>query len=205
MNSKRMFALFLALALPAAIFGKPPAEVKSSPLKNAVILVIRHAEKPAAGQSLSAAGEARARAYADYFKHFSIGRQSCPPDYLFATADSTNSHRPRLTLEPLARDLGLKLDRRFNNNQFQALARELQTRPFGTNILICWHHGKIPQLLRALGADPQKLLPKGEWPDAVFGWLIQLRYDEHGRLFASERLNVNLSPADAPSPARSPP
>jgi hypothetical protein len=68
--------------------------------------------------------------------------------------------------------------------------------------LICWHHGTIPQLLRALGADPKRLLPNGKWPDDVFGWLIQLRYDENGHLFESKRINENLSSDDSGKQAR---
>jgi hypothetical protein len=81
------------------------------------------------------------------------------------------------------------------------LAQELQSHPPGTNILICWHHGQIPQLLRALGAEPKKLLPNAKWPDDEFGWLIQLHYDENGRLFESKRINENLPPDDPGKPA----
>ena len=41
-------------------------------LQNSVIVLIRHAEKPDAGDALSPAGEARANAYVDYFKHFTV-------------------------------------------------------------------------------------------------------------------------------------
>ena len=60
------------------------------------------------------------------------------------------------------------------------MARELQASPHGTNILICWHHEQIPDLLRALGADPAVLLPEGRWPGHVYGWVIELRYDGEG-------------------------
>ena len=201
MKYKLLFYALMALAIPAAMFGKPPPDEKPSALKNAVILVIRHAEKPDAGDRLSAAGDARAQAYVNYFKNFTIDGQPLKLDYLFATTDSSNSRRPRLTLEPVARALGIKIDRRFNNNQCQALAQELQSHPPGTNILICWHHGQIPRLLRALGGDPKKLLPNGKWPDDEFGWLIQLRYDEDGRLFESKRINENLPPDDPGKPS----
>lgn len=205
MKYKQLIYALLVLAIPAAIFGKQPQDESPSALKNAVILIIRHAEKPTAGDSLSPAGEARARAYVNYFKNFTIDGQPLKLDYLFATTDSSNSHRPRLTLEPIAKALGIKIDRQFNNNQFQLLAQELQTHPPGTNILICWHHGQIPQLLRALSADPAKLLPNGKWPDDEFSWLIQLRYDENGRLFESKRIAENLPPDNPAKPASTTP
>ena len=116
-----------------------------------------------------------------------------------AAADSSNSHRPRLTLEPLSQSLGLPLDIRYKNKESDQLAAELQSRPHGRHILICWHHGQIPALLQALGADPAKLLPGGKWPDDVFSWVIQLRYDEQGRLIFGEtkRVSENLLPGDA--------
>jgi Ketopantoate reductase PanE/ApbA len=52
-----------------------------------------------------------------------------------------------------------------------SLADELRSGPYSNkNILVCWHHGKIPELLASLGADPQKLLPpKGKWPEDIRG------------------------------------
>lgn len=188
-----LFCGLLALAIPAAAFAEPSQDGNSNTLKNAVILIIRHAEQPANGNGLSAAGEARAKAYVNYFKNFRVDGEPLKIDQLFAAQDSSSSHRPRLTLEPLAKDLGLKIDSRFKNNQFSQLIDEIQSRPHGTNILICWHHGNIPQLLRALGADPNTLLHKGKWPNDVYDWLIQLRYDENGHLLDSKRINENLS------------
>jgi hypothetical protein len=197
MKRKLLICGLLALAIPTVIVAKPPKDENASALKNAVILIIRHAEKPDKGHGLSAAGEARARAYVNYFEHFAINGQPLRLDHLFATADSSSSHRPVLTIEPTAKALGLAIDSRFNDNQFSELAHEIQSRPNGTNILICWHHGEIPQLLRALGADPKKLLPKGKWPDDEFDWLIELRYDQNGRLLQSNRISENLTLAGA--------
>lgn len=187
----------LALAIPAAIVAELPPNGKSSTLKNAVILVIRHAEKPDDGCGLSADGEARARAYVNYFKNFTLDGQPLKLDYLFAAADSKESHRPRLTIEPTSKALGLAIDRRFKSKQFQELADEIQTRPHGKVILIAWHHGEIPALLRALGTDPNQVIPDAKWPEDVFGWLIQLRYDSNGRLLETKRINEKLMPDDS--------
>jgi hypothetical protein len=193
MKLKLLFCGWLALAIPAAAFAES-AHDGSSPLANAVILIIRHAEQPDDGDSLSPAGDARGKAYVNYFKNFKIDGQPLKLDYMFAAADSRSSRRPRLTLEPIAGQLGVTIDTRFRNKQFMELADEVESRPHGTSILICWHHGKIPELLRALGADPGKLLPNGKWPDDVFDWLIELRYDQNGDLFESKRIYEHLLP-----------
>ena len=194
--------LWLAL-LPVAV-AAAQAQKASPGLKNAVILIIRHAEKPDAGNGLSLAGKQRAEAYVNYFKNFELDSQPLRLDYLFAAANSRESHRPRLTLEPLGQALGLRIDDRFKDKQSQELVREVQSKPPGTHILICWHHGEIPQLVRALGADPGKLLHHAQWPAEVFGWMLQLRYDEDGRLIPTEtkRILENLMPGDVDKPAR---
>ena len=166
-------------------------------LQRAVVLIIRHGEKPDRGSGLSPMGEARTRAYVNYFQKFTVDSKSLRLNYLFSAADSKESRRPRLTLEPLGKALGLKIDSRFRDKHVLELAHEIQNLPPGKNILICWHHGEIPQLLRALGAAPEKLIPNAKWPDDVFGWLIQLHYDENGHLLESKCINENLLPDDA--------
>lgn len=196
-NLNALVCGFLTLAMPSALLAEPSHDATSSALKNAVILVIRHAEKPASGTSLSAEGEARAAAYVNYFKSYALAGQPLKLDAIFATADSKGSHRPRLTVEPTAKALGLAVDSRFADKNFQSLADELRSRPHGKAILIAWHHGEIPQLLGALGADPKQVIPNGKWPQEVFGWVIQLRYDADGRLAEAKRINENLMPDDS--------
>ncbi len=186
----------LALTISTPLFAGPNA-AKSDALRNAVILVIRHAEKPDAGTGLSADGEARAQAYVNYFEHFNLDGQPLKLDYLFAAADSKKSHRPRLTIEPTGKALGLGIDSRFKDKDFQGLADEIRSRPHGHAMLIAWHHEDIPALLRALGADPAQVIPNTKWPEDVYGWLIQLRYDQNGQLVESKRINEKLLPDDS--------
>jgi len=157
----QLFVLFV-LAFGTACIANPAEDKKVSGLENAVILIIRHAEKPDTGHGLSPTGDARADACASYFANIVIDGRPLKLDHIFATKDTHNSHRPRLTVEPTAQKFGLKIDDRF----------------------------KIPRLLRALGADPQKLLPNGKWPADSFGWLIQLRYDQNGLLVESKRVDA---------------
>jgi broad specificity phosphatase PhoE len=190
-------ALVLTAFLARA--GDAPV-VKASPgLKNATILVIRHSEKPEIGIELTPAGEKRAAAYPEYFKNYQLDGKPLKLEHVFAAADSKNSHRSRLTVEPLGKALGLELDMRYANKKFQDLVDELQATNHGQQMLICWHHGQIPSLVQALGADPEKLLPGGKWPDATFDWILQLRYDENGVLIPAETKVVHekLMPGDS--------
>jgi len=183
----RTLGLCLA-ALPALAMANPPDNVKSEALQNAVILVIRHGEKPDKGVHLSPAGKARANAYADYFKNYKVDGQPLKLDALFAAADSKESHRPRLTLEPTAKALGLKIDSQYEDMHYKKLADDLRKKPHGKAILICWHHGEIPDLLKALGADVRQVIPKGGWPDDVFNWVIQMQYGPEGNLLHIQRI-----------------
>ena len=170
-------------------------------LHNSVIVIIRHAEKPADGDGLAPAGEARANAYVDYFKNFTLDSKPIHFDYLFAAKDSHESKRPKLTIKPLSKALGLDINTDFKEQDYASLADELRSGPYSNkNILVCWHHGKIPELLASLGADPQKLLPpKGKWPEDVFGWFVRLEYDQNGNLNVKVQ-DEDLMPGDAANP-----
>lgn len=176
--------------LSGAILLTVIATASADGLANATVLVVRHAEKPATGRGLSPTGEQRAQAYVGCFEKFHL-------DCLIAGADSPNSMRPRLTLEPLAAALKLKIDSRFSTKDVPGVVKYLRTEPHGRNVLICWRHGELPDLLRALGADPAHMIGSDTWPEDTFCWLITLRYDADGKLIESKRTNEQLLPGDA--------
>ena len=111
-------------------------------------MIIRHAEKPttAGDRGLSPAGEARARAYADFFRHLEIDGAPIRIGALLASSDSSESARPRLTLEPLAKATGLPLQTPFANKQVKDFARWLEAGPSRGTVVIAWHHGKLAKL-----------------------------------------------------------
>jgi hypothetical protein len=151
-------------------------------LANATVLIIRHAEKPAAGAGLSPAGEAHALAYAKYFQHLTLDGAPVRIDTLIATADSNGSRRERLTLEPLSRAMGLPIQQPFANRAIKQLANWLAHGPPNRNILVAWHHDKVPKLLADLGLNPSAILSRGRWPSDVYDWLVVLRFDSNGNL-----------------------
>ena len=189
-------ALFLAI-----LFGSTltlAAGSQDGP-KNAVVLIIRHAENGAVGRALAPRGEERAKAYKDYFLKFTVDSKRLEPNVIFAADDSKHSHRPRLTVEPFAKAAKLPIDTRFGSDHSAELAATLRATEQGKVVLVCWRHGVIPDLLRALGAKPKSFLTNGKWPNAVYDWVILLSYDQNGHLIParSRRINEHLLPGDS--------
>jgi hypothetical protein len=175
----------IAWLAPAPVRGQAQA---GAGLQNSVVLVIRHGEKPDKGEDLSKAGEKRAKAYVKYFSDFTVDSTRFKPNLLYCAADSKDSRRPRLTLEPFSKAIGLPINAQFPETQGQGLANAIRTKPPGNQILICWHHSEIPALLSALGANSSSLVPNNKWPDDVFNWVIQLRYDANGQVLEAKRI-----------------
>jgi hypothetical protein len=192
MHRRLVIAVILASALTLA------AHAQDGP-KDAVVLIIRHAEDAGSGDGISPLGEKRAEAYKDYFLNFAVDSKRQEPTVIFAAKDSKKSHRPRLTVEPFAKAANLKIDTRFGNDQSADLAADLRANQQGKVILICWRHPYVPALLRALGANPEDLLPRGKWPGSVYDWVILLSFDQDGRLIpaSTRRINENLLPGDS--------
>ena len=188
--------LFTAVILASAL--TLAADAQDGP-KDAVVLIIRHAEDADSGDGISPIGQQRAEAYKNYFLNFTVDSKPREPTVIFSAKDSKKSHRPRLTMEPFAKAANLKIDTRFGNEQSADLAADLRANQQGKVILICWRHPYIPALLQALGANPASFLPNGKWPGAVFDWIILLTFDQDGHLIpsSSRRTNEHLLPTDS--------
>jgi hypothetical protein len=144
----------------------------------AQVLLFRHAEKPDAADDLglSPKGQIRAAALAVYLPAV-FGR----PSHLVAAQQSKDSNRPALTLKLLSDSLRIPVDTRFEHEQFNDLARELLGDPRyqGARIALCWHHGEIPDLARALQAPDAP----DHWDDDVFDHIWQIDYGlDHPKL-----------------------
>jgi len=185
----------------AAFFGSSllvAAQAQDGP-KNAVVLIIRHAEVADSGHGLSQRGEERAKAYVKYFENFTVDSKRREPEAVLVAADSKQSHRPRLTVQPFAKAANLPIDSRFANKRAADLAAELRANYQGKVILICWHHGQIPALLRALGAAPETLLPNSKWPRDVYDLVIMVSFDENGHVIpeSTKRITEHLLQGDS--------
>jgi phosphohistidine phosphatase SixA len=137
------------------------------------ILLMRHAEKSddPLDPDLSPAGRQRAQELVTYLPN-TFGM----PSFLFATAFSKHSRRPYETLEPLSKSSGIPIDATFADQDYSALAYELQTAAQFNNklVVICWHHGNIPSLAHALKAKHHDY--PDPWDPSVFNLVLQLDF-----------------------------
>ena len=141
--------------------------------KPKTILVMRHAEKPADPKdpNLTAAGKRRAKHLAAY-----IPEKFGKPDFIFAAAITTHSARPYETVRPLSKREKVGIDADIADNDYGVLAQRLLTKKqyAGKSIVVCWHHGNIPSLMRMLG------VPNGDYPDpwdhTVFNLILRLEF-----------------------------
>lgn len=195
-----------ALTFLLCLFASAPCDAKDGAIAEShtadgrtVILMVRHAEKPAQGTGLTPEGQRHAEAYADFFTHYRLGGRVLRADALFAAKDSENSMRSRLTFTPLAAALKLPLDSSHEGKNFAALAALLRGAEFGgKNILVCWKHGEILQFAEALGVQPAKLPASAhwpaKWPDGEFRWVLQIVLDASGAINPSFTLCIQNPP-----------
>lgn len=97
------------------------------------------------------------------------------PAFIFATQRSKHSNRPIETVTPLAAALALHINNSFADNDadIKEMANAiLDDHAFvGKVVLVCWHHGKIPALAKALGiARPPK------WDATIFDRVWQITF-----------------------------
>ncbi|KAI9369434.1 hypothetical protein BJX61DRAFT_545589 [Aspergillus egyptiacus] len=123
------------------------------------IYFIRHGEKPSdGGTGLSPQGEERADCLREVFgasSGYNIG-------YIMAQKPKKNGKRirPYLTVLPVAKDLGLEVDISCDRNDTDCVKDAIGAYQGNGNILICWQHGALTDIIEALGAEAAP-----EYPD----------------------------------------
>ena len=184
--------LFTSIWYEAALTADAP---KSHPRQ---VLLIRHAEKPpedAVSGDLTEAGKKRANALHQLFEKSATRPEPfAKPDFLFAGANTKKSERSVLTATPLAASLGVKLNAKYEKDDFVSLARELLRDPqyAGRTVLVCWNHSTLPGFARALGANG---VP-ADWKPDVFDRVWVLTWDAKGKVTFKD-VPQRLLPGDA--------
>jgi hypothetical protein len=119
------------------------------------------------------------------------------PNYLFATQKSSRSNRPRETITPLSEYLIALNDPSFDgtiddtisDNDYKQVAKTILNNPAkygGKVILICWHHGKAPDLAAEFKVPDDQLKPWKPWKATVFDLVFQITW-----INGNANLNVN--------------
>jgi phosphohistidine phosphatase SixA len=170
----------------------PIGSTAPSPGTPKQLLLIRHAEETGRSRDtgLSNRGVARANALPSLFP-----ARLPTPDAIFAARSSKSSTRPLETITKLAGTLGVRVDTRFANTDYAALAKELLTNPAyaGKTILVCWHHGTLPELAAALGVRA----PPTKWRDTRFDLVWSISFGPRGAQL--EEIPQKLLPGDQTS------
>lgn len=97
------------------------------------------------------------------------------PNFVFATQRSKHSKRPIETVTPVATALNLPINDRFADRDADikkmagAILNDLCFA--GKIVLVCWHHGKIPDVAKALG-----VLKPPKWDGKVFDRIWQITF-----------------------------
>ncbi|MFK0235432.1 hypothetical protein [Streptomyces vinaceus] len=175
--------------------------------KDALVMVIRHAEKPYAGDlgededgnedPGSLAGRGRRRAEELHRLFPPAGGSTLPrPAVVFAAGGPSGAGgrppaRCRQTVEPLTTALHAPLRSEFGVGAEEALGRAVLAAKMP--VLVCWEHTGVPRLIHALGAH-QVLGVPASWPDRYdLVWEFTRR---QGR-WSFRELAQHLLPGDA--------
>ncbi|CBS91075.1 hypothetical protein [Azospirillum lipoferum] len=150
-----------------------------NPAPNTVLL-IRHGEKPDddTDPNLSAKGWQRACSITKTLPDL-VPTGVPAISAVVATAPSPHSVRPIETVTPISLIRALPLAHTIADDDVAQVPALLSGAPYtGATVLICWHHGKLPELALALGAPADQVPKKWEGDDFHTVWI--LRYEADG-------------------------
>ena len=150
----------------------------------AQVIVVRHGEKNPETRQLTQQGEERAAALACYLTQTDYLLQFGPPAAIFAARHVPISDRlvprPIQTIMPTAQLLQLPVHSPFNGYQVNEIASLIlnSSKYDGKNIVICWSHSSIHDLLNAFGYQAPFACssPNKKYPDCRFDLIFVMTF-----------------------------
>jgi hypothetical protein len=204
--------LLAVVVLAPGVSGKAQVGTQANRGGPRHVLIIRHAEKTGDKSDVHVSKKGVERTVQLFRLFEAAPDRPTPfpvPDFIFAAANSANSHRPVETVIPLAKKLRLTIDQSYESkrssnpdakrteriNGMLALRSMLfgDAKYAGKTILISWRHSSIPDLARTLGA---KDVPS-TWPDECYDRVWQITFRE-GELADFRNHPQRLLPGDSP-------
>ncbi|KAH8800498.1 hypothetical protein F5884DRAFT_554696 [Xylogone sp. PMI_703] len=135
--------------------------IATSVSAQSTVYLIRHGEKPASGDGLNAQGEQRAQCLRTVF---GAGSQYNIGHIMAQTPKSSGARqRPYDTVKPLADDLGLTVDTSCDRDDEKCVKKVVNNYDGPGNILICWEHDALHDIVKKLGDDDAP-----DYPDDSF-------------------------------------
>jgi hypothetical protein len=182
------------------------------------IMILRHGEKPrtdgppfgvaedgtqgdqAGKDLLLVRGRTRAGALAALFGagHGPVASPAlAQPQHLFACkVEDSGSHRPHDTLVPLSRKLGVDIDDRYGQDDYEAMIADAIGRP-GV-VLICWEHRRIRKITAQIPRRPGEPPDRYRWPGTRFDVIFVFERD--GDQYRFQQVPQLLLDGDSPDP-----
>lgn len=132
------------------------------------VIIIRHGEKPEAGDNLSCQGQNRALQLASV-----LHQKYHQPDFIYVPAldsDKSTAHsRMFQTITPFAVKYNLMINSKYQDDDYDGVAKSVLKKR-GT-VLMVWSHQSIPKLAAALG-----LKHPPQWQDTDFDSIWEISY-----------------------------
>jgi len=187
MNNKLLYLLVVCVLF----FNSANAILKDKLYPKGKVMLIRHAEKPASGNDLSAMGWRRAECIRDLFQK----NETLFPKKIYAQKASKkndetipDSRRQIETVAPLARALGYTIDNRFTSFEIDDLCKDiagLSEDQFP--VLVSWNHDGIKNFLINFGMKYQ-IAPT--YPSKRYDLIFSIETDQNGEaIFSSQSQN----------------
>lgn len=133
--------LFLSLLMTTGLWAMPQQ-----------VILLRHAEKPASGDSLSPLGFQRAEALVSYFENSTPFPLQTPRAIYAQRSDKQHgSTRPVQTVAPLANAWQVPLYTTYSSDKYKDLVDEIAKDYKSGLVLICWSHEDLQAIAERFG------------------------------------------------------
>jgi hypothetical protein len=184
----KKLAFLLIASFGMLLCGGTACVEGGGPSKHLRIVLIRHGEKPDAGNNLNCKGLNRALALPGVL-YPRFGR----PDYTYVAAiragSSADHARMLETIVPFAVKYGLTISDKYDEDDVAGLAKDVLKRE-GT-VLIVWDHSRLESVARALGVVDNTLTWSPDDYDGI--WVITFSKG----IATLEKQRQGLTPAEA--------
>jgi hypothetical protein len=138
------------------------------------VILLRHAEKPLHGDTLSEQGFARSSALVTYFSQPTMPFQLQTPVAIYAQRSDKNhsSTRPVQTIAPLASYWQVPLYTKYSAEKCQKLVNEISENYNSGLVVVCWSHDNLKTIATKFGVS---CVP--DWPEYAYDWVWVITFD----------------------------